>query len=174
MAIPWQADFYQCSVQNINFTDPTHNSEKDPTKPADTWQKPPVYYTYWWPPQSPWQVIAGELSAKIANEHGEPAGIQVLYSRGITGFGDMIKRWSYLGFIANQSTGPYRDVFPYFTEQERAHDKFVLAPAHKVAEVAAGTASVHELMLSMSAPQEPAEESLVAFESSRTRGRRPH
>jgi L-lysine 6-oxidase len=174
MAIPWQADFYQCSVQNINFTDATRNNEKDPTKPGDTWQKPPVYYTYWWPPQSPWQVIAGEQSPKIANEHGEPAGIQVLYSRGITDFGDMIKRWSYLGFIANQSTGSYRDVFPYFTEQERAHDKFVLAPAHKVAEVAAGTASVHELMLSMSAPQERAEESLVAFESSRTRGRRPH
>jgi L-lysine 6-oxidase len=174
MAIPWQADFYQCSVQNVNFTDPTHNYEDDPTKPGDTWQKPPVYYAYWWPPQSPWQVIAGELSAKVANEHGEPAGSQVLYSRGITGFEDMIKRWSYLGFIANQSTGPYRDLFPYFTEQERAHDKFVTAPAHRVADVAAGTKAVHELMLGMSAPQSPSEERMVAFESSRTRGRRPN
>jgi hypothetical protein len=174
MAIPWQADFYQCSVQNINFTDPAHNNEKDPTKPGETWQKPPVYYTYWWPPQSPWQIITGELDPKIANEHGEPAGSQVLYSRGITGFDDMIKRWSYLGFIANQSTGPYRELFPYFTEQERAHDKFVIAPAHRVAELAAGTASVHELMLGLSAPQTPPEESLVAFESSRTRGRRPN
>jgi L-lysine 6-oxidase len=97
-----------------------------------------------------------------------------LYSRGITGFEDMIKRWSYLGFIANQSTGPYRDLFPYFTEQERAQDKFVIAPAHKVADAAAGTKSVHELMLRMSAPQAPSEERMVAFESSRTRGRRPN
>jgi hypothetical protein len=174
MAIPWQADFYQCSVQNINFTDPASNNEADPKNADDTWQKPPVYYTYWWPPQSPWQVIAGELSAKVANEHGEPAGSQVFYSRGITGFEDMIKRWSYLGFIANQSTSPYRDLFPYFTEQERAHDKFVIAPAHKVADVAAGTESVQELMLGMSAPQAPSEERMVAFESSRTRGRRPN
>ena len=58
MAIPWQADFYQCSVQNINFTDPARNNEKDPKNPEDTWQKPPVYYTYWWPPQSPWRAGA--------------------------------------------------------------------------------------------------------------------
>jgi hypothetical protein len=43
-----------------------------------------------------------------------------------------------------------------------------------VAELAAGTASVHDLMLGLSAPQTPPEESLVAFESSRTRGRRPN
>jgi L-lysine 6-oxidase len=174
MAIPWQADFHQCSVQNVNFTDPAHNYENDPTKPGETWQKPPVYYAYWWPPQSPWQVIAGELSAKVANEHGEPAGSQVLYSRGIRDFDDMIKRWSYLGFIANQSTGTYRTLFPYFTEQERAHDKFVTAPAHKVAEVAAGITSVHDMMLGMSAAQAPAEERMAAFASSRTRGRRPN
>ena len=175
MAIPWQADFYQCSVQNINFTDPARNNEKDPKNPEDTWQKPPVYYTYWWPPQSPWQVIAGELNPNVATERGEPVGSQVLYSRGITGFGDMIKRWSYLGFIANQSTGPYRDLFPYFTERERAHDKFVVVSAHKIAEIAASIESVHDLMFSMSAPEAPSEaEPMVAFESSRTRGRRPN
>jgi hypothetical protein len=37
----------------------------------------------------------------------------------------MIRAWSYLGFIVNNNTGKDRNLFPYFTETERNHHKFV-------------------------------------------------
>jgi len=121
MAIPWQADFFQCSIQFINFTDPTVNKSPDGI-PA-----PPTYFAYWWPPQSPWQVITGDLTAEAQTLAGTPAGYQVLYARGINTFAQMITGWSYLGFIVNQTTGSLREYFPYLVEQERAHEKFVAA-----------------------------------------------
>jgi hypothetical protein len=168
MAIPWQADFYECSIQFINFTDPKRNTGDDGNP------LPPTYYAYWWPPQSPWQVIAGDTSPEVANLNGEPAGLQVMYSRGVNRFEEMIQLWSHLGFIVNQSTGPHRELFPYFTEQERAHDKFRTASAEAVAGVAAGTLAAHELALSLSEPQTPVKPDLVAFATSRARGRVPN
>lgn len=56
MAIPWQADYYNCSVQSINFTDPNTNKVVDEN--GSMIPKPPTYYTYWWPPQAPWNVIS--------------------------------------------------------------------------------------------------------------------
>lgn len=120
MAIPWQADFFQCSIQFINFTDPKQNK-------ADDIPTPPTYYAYWWPPQSPWQVLAGDLTADTQTAAGTPAGLQVMYARGINTFGQMISSWSFMGFIVNQIAGPHGQLFPYFTEQERNHDKFVSA-----------------------------------------------
>ncbi len=127
MAIPWQADFFECTVQFINFTDPKLNADKNGPIP-------PAYYAYWWPPQSPWDVISGVLTAQEQDAAGIPAGLQVNFARGVNDFSQMIQAWSYLGFIVNNDLGEDRDLFPYFTETERNHDKFTATsiPVSKV------------------------------------------
>ncbi|QXI37744.1 CTQ-dependent lysine 6-oxidase LodA [Pseudomonas xantholysinigenes] len=120
MAIPWQADFYQCTVQNVNFTDPAVNKE-------DSVPKAPSYYAYWWPPQSPWNVIPADMTAAAQQASGISAGMQSIYSRGINGYTEMIQAWHYLGFITNEAQGPLRDLYPYFVETERNNDRFVAA-----------------------------------------------
>jgi hypothetical protein len=120
MAIPWQADFFQCSIQYINFTDPQQNK-------GDGIPTPPTYYAYWWPPQSPWQVITGDLGIDAQARAGTPAGLQVMFTRGINTFSQMIDYWHYMGFLVNQNTAPYGEHFPYIAEQERNHAAFVAA-----------------------------------------------
>jgi L-Lysine epsilon oxidase N-terminal/L-lysine epsilon oxidase C-terminal domain len=120
MAIPWQADFFQCSIQFVNFTDPAVNK-------GNSIPQPPTYYAYWWPPQSPWVVLTGDLDVASQRAAGTPAGYQVLYTRGINTFAQMITAWSYMGFIANQAAPPWGQVFPYLTEQERNHGAFIAA-----------------------------------------------
>ncbi|HET8843648.1 MAG TPA: LodA/GoxA family CTQ-dependent oxidase, partial [Ktedonobacteraceae bacterium] len=117
MAIPWQADFLNCTIQYINFT--RDDANKEDRKPI-----PPTYYAYWWPPQAPWDVITGDESAEQQKESHTPAGLQVNYQRGINSYRQMIVGWSYLGFIRNQNTGSTADSFPYIVETERLHDRF--------------------------------------------------
>lgn len=124
MAIPWQADFFDCSVQYVNFTDPFRNKDSSGTP------YPPTTFVYWWPPQSPEFTMAamdGTTAQDIASNqliNGVSVGIQAPYARGINSFGQMILAWSYLAFIANQNR---RDpMFPNFTEQERNNDKFAV------------------------------------------------
>ena len=105
MAIPWRADFFQCTVQFINFTDQNQNQ-------GDGIPLPPTYYAYWWPPQE---------EAKA----GVPSGFQVYYTRGINTFAEMILGWSYLGFVHNRNIAPERSDYPCFEEVERNHDAFV-------------------------------------------------
>jgi len=107
MAIPWQADFAQCTVQFINFTDPKVNKENGIPKP-------PTYYGYWWPPQSPMFVLTGIADAGQQAHVGVPSGMQVSYPRGINNFAEMILGWSYLGVIHNRNTAPERVDYPYF------------------------------------------------------------
>ena len=132
MAIPWQADFSNCSVQSINFTDPT--LVRPDNKPA--------YYTYWWPPQAPWNVYLGyeEKDDQEPDDENDPtwgrfselgSGQQVFYQRGIMEhdgdktqsdvYTEMIKHWQDLGFVINTS-GHYD--YPYFVEKERNSEKF--------------------------------------------------
>ena len=118
MAIPWQADFFQCTAQFINFTDPTANTEGGIPKP-------PTFYAYWWPPQSPMYVMSPIMTAAEQVLAGIPSGFQVYFARGINSFAEMITAWSYLGFIANRNTAPSRDLYPSFEEVERNHDRFV-------------------------------------------------
>ena len=119
MAIPWQADFAQCTAQYINFTEPTVNKENDIPKP-------PTYYGYWWPPQSPMIVLTGIAVDAAEQAHmGVPSGTQVSYPRGINNFAEMILGWSYLGFIHNRNTAPERVDYPYFEEVERNNEAFV-------------------------------------------------
>ncbi|RAJ24642.1 CTQ-dependent lysine 6-oxidase LodA [Pedobacter cryoconitis] len=115
MACPWQADFFQCTVQYVNFTDPTINKENG--KP-----KPPTYYSYWWPPQSPWDVIVGELTVEGQLASHNPAGVQVNYARGVNTFVQMVEHWSSLGFIRDQNAG--QPGFPYIVETERVNELF--------------------------------------------------
>jgi hypothetical protein len=121
MAIPWQADFFQCSIQFINFTDPAQN-KSDGGIPT-----PPTYYAYWWPPQSPWQVITRDLGIDGQAEAGTPAGFQVMFTRGINTFSQMIDYWHYMGFLVNQNISAFGGHFPYIVEQERNHAAFVAA-----------------------------------------------
>lgn len=115
MACPWQADFFQCTVQYINFTDPTVN--KVNKKPL-----PPTYYSYWWPPQSPWDVLTGEITKEGQADAFAPAGLQVNYQRGINSFVQMVEFWYALGFIRDQNAGDKG--FPYMVETERLNELF--------------------------------------------------
>jgi L-lysine 6-oxidase len=117
MAIPWQADFFQCTVQFINFTDP--NKNKDNGIP-----KPPTYFGYWWPPQSPMFVMSPIMNVAEQAISGVPSGFQVYYARGINTFTEMITAWAYLGFIVNRNTSPSGSDYPSFEEAERNHNKF--------------------------------------------------
>ncbi len=121
MAIPWQADFQECTVQTPNITNATINQFADGTGI----EVPPTYYVYWWPPQSPMHVMTGSLDpdgqvldalvSQIAGQPVIPAGQRVPYQRGILNVQDMITSWSRLGFIVNQGEPDY----PYFVETER-------------------------------------------------------
>lgn len=138
MAIPWQADFFDCTVQTPNADNPHVNQS-----PADDGvQIPPTFYVYWWPPQSPMHVIAGDLApgnqvldGYVSSQPGQlqglnginvniqsqpgfaitAAGQPVAYARGINSFNQMASAWADLGFIVNQGPSDY----PYFVESER-------------------------------------------------------
>ena len=120
MAVPWHADFFACTLQYVNFTDPTVNK-------VNGIPMPPTYYSYWWPPQSPWNILSGADDPDEQKASGLPAGIQVNYQRGINSFVDMITAWKYLGFIHNQTEGDHRQMYPYFVEVERNNDRFAMA-----------------------------------------------
>ncbi|MFN7960766.1 MAG: LodA/GoxA family CTQ-dependent oxidase [Thermoanaerobaculia bacterium] len=138
MAIPWQADFFDCTVQTPNAVNPQVNQ----SGADDGVQVPPSYYVYWWPPQSPMFVVTGDmdpgnqvLDGYVSSQPGQltgangininvqsqpgfsitAAGQQVPYARGINSFGQMVASWADLGFIVNQGPGDY----PYFVETER-------------------------------------------------------
>lgn len=138
MAIPWQADFFDCTVQTPNLDNPQINQGAG----DNGIQAPPSFYVYWWPPQSPMHVIAGDLNpgnqvldgyvsgqpAQFGGTNGlnlniqstggfsiTAAGTPVLYSRGINSFAEMTAAWADLGFIVNAGADDYR----YFVESER-------------------------------------------------------
>ena len=146
MACPWQADFFQCTVQPVNFTNPAFNKDQRTTREeintTDTWKEskttyqdnqtyindpineplPPTYYSYWWPPQSPWDVLTGETTLEGQMQSNLPAGQQMNYARGINSFVQMVEHWSALAFIRN--TNSQDKGFPYFAETERTNELF--------------------------------------------------
>jgi L-lysine 6-oxidase len=120
MACPWQADFFQCTIEYINFTDPTANASKQPN---GDWVTPlPYYYAYWWPPQSPWDVLVGEFTAEGQAHNNLPAGQSQNYARGINSFAQMVEHWSALGFMRDRNGG--QKGFPYIVETERNNELF--------------------------------------------------
>lgn len=164
MAIPWQADFFQCSIQYVNFTDPKVNK-------ANGIPQPPTYYAYWWPPQSPWLVMTGDLTADAQNAAGTPAGQQVLYTRGINTFAQMITAWSYMGFIVNQARGPYGSLFPNLVEQERNHDMFIAAAVAIGESVNVVSGADSNFSNAWFMPQPAPQRAPVTFATSRRQGR---
>lgn len=119
MSVPWQADFFQCTVQHIHFRNPKINVDEH-LLPV-----PPTYTVYWWPPQSPMAVISGALSEEEQEAAGVDAGLQVPFLRGVNSYEAFLVAWSYLGFVLNQNRGHDREEYPYFTEQQRNHQEFV-------------------------------------------------
>lgn len=71
MAIPWQSDFFQCTAQFVNFTDPKSNQDNGIPKP-------PTYYAYWWPPQSPMFVMSPLMDKDAQSLAGVSSGFQVV------------------------------------------------------------------------------------------------
>lgn len=146
MACPWQADFFQCTVQPVNFTNLNFNKDTRVTseeiKTHNVWEAsktkyshehtlindpvkeplPPTYYSYWWPPQSPWDVLTGETTLEGQMHSHLPAGQQMNYARGINSFVQMVEHWSTLAFIRN--TNSQDKGFPYFSETERTNEQF--------------------------------------------------
>lgn len=120
MAIPWQADFFNCTAQFVNFTEVGRNKD-DNLVPL-----PPTYYAYWWPPQSPMFIIPGPLTVPAQQQEGVPAGFQAYYQRGINSYSEIIEGWSYLAFIVNTNTGRGGRRYPNFMEAERNDDAFTV------------------------------------------------
>lgn len=120
MACPWQADFFQCTVQYINFTDPSVNKAAQPD--GSMAPLPPTYYSYWWPPQSPWDVLVGEFTVEGQAATNVPAGQQMNYARGINSFTQMVQYWYALGFIRDKNSGS--NGFPFIVETERNNEIF--------------------------------------------------
>jgi L-lysine 6-oxidase len=121
MAIPWQADFFNCTAQFVNFTDPKVNKD-DNLIPV-----PPTYQVYWWPPQSPMAVLTGQLTAEGQTAGGIMAGFSVNYQRGLNTYAEAIEGWTHLAFIANQNQEPDGRRYAYFVEQERNEEAFSVA-----------------------------------------------
>lgn len=127
MAIPWQSDFQECTVQTPNISHPKVNQFADGTGI----EVPPTYYVYWWPPQSPMHVVTGALEpndqvldaliSKIDGQPVIPAGQRVPFQRGIQTIQDMLANWSRLGFIVDKGVPDY----PYFVETERNNQDLV-------------------------------------------------
>lgn len=140
MAIPWMADFNECTVQTPNISNIHVNQLAD----GSGIQVPPAFYVYWWPPQSPFNVMTGTsvpqdqvLDAFVSDIDGQtaiPAGQNVEFQRGINSAQDMINSWSMLGFVLNRGT----EDIPYLVETERNFDQ--LAQAH-ISEITAAAAA---------------------------------
>jgi L-lysine 6-oxidase len=122
MSPPWQADFYQCSIEYVSFKDPVINQDDETQIPP-----PPTYYTYWWPPQAPMYVISGAMTADEQQAAGLTGGYQAYFTRGANNINLLIVCWKYMGFILNQNRGDDARAYPYFVEMERNHDRFLAA-----------------------------------------------
>lgn len=130
MAIPWQADFFDCSVQVVNFSTPNTNKT---ISNASRIPLAPAFFAYWWPAQSPYNVYEGATTAAQQALDGGPLseangglalGQNVLYHRGLNSFGDSVVGWKYLGFVLNRTQGPLREMLPFYVEQERNYEAF--------------------------------------------------
>ncbi|WP_459212117.1 LodA/GoxA family CTQ-dependent oxidase [Aquimarina rhabdastrellae] len=96
IGIPWQADFHECTVQDINITyDDWVNIHLDSV--GDPAQEKIAYNVPWWPAHRPIVVFES------------PQGPQVYWASGIPGnnAGDlqMVQAWKDLGFLTTQGSG---------------------------------------------------------------------
>jgi hypothetical protein len=98
-ALPWQADFNECTTQDIDITYELWN-QIDPKSENDPWlkQEQKVWETLWWPAHRPlqsWEVVS--------MTDGAPNLQFLTWSRGVpqTHAGDlkMVTEWARLGFL---------------------------------------------------------------------------
>jgi L-lysine 6-oxidase len=131
MAVPWQADFFDCTVQDVNFTTPLDNKTISNLTMIPL---APTFFAYWWPAQSPFNIYSGAMTASeqlldgnafVGNSNvGQVLGQNLLYHRGLNSFGDAVIGWKYLGFVLNRTTGPHRRMLQFFVESERNYEAF--------------------------------------------------
>jgi L-Lysine epsilon oxidase N-terminal/L-lysine epsilon oxidase C-terminal domain len=99
-ALPWQADFNECTTQDIDITYEIWNVI-DPDSENDPWlrQEQKVWETLWWPAHRPLQTF--EVAA--VGSDGKPVYQFLTWSRGVpqTHAGDlkMVTEWTRLGFL---------------------------------------------------------------------------
>lgn len=99
MALPWQADFNECSTENVDVTYDLW-IEINPDSENDPWLKreDKVWRTLWWPAHRPMQVF--EL---VEGTESQPRFQFLNWAHGIpqTPAGDlkMVTEWSRLGFV---------------------------------------------------------------------------
>lgn len=144
MAIPWMADFHECTVQTPNITNINVNQLAD----GSGIEVPPAFYVYWWPPQSPFNVTTGTtspqdqvLDAFVSDIDGQtiiPQGQNVEFQRGITSAEQMINQWFMLGFLLNRGTAEV----PYIVETERNFGQMAQAHIQNIETAAANAATV--------------------------------
>jgi hypothetical protein len=109
MALPWQSDFNECTIQPINVTYEEWN-KIDPKSEHDPWMKlqDQVWDTLWWPAHRPLQTFE-----VVDVQGGSPVYRYLNWSRGVpqTNEGDlkMVTEWARLGFVIRN---------PYLTEKQ--------------------------------------------------------
>ncbi|MEJ6392146.1 LodA/GoxA family CTQ-dependent oxidase [Gymnodinialimonas sp. 2305UL16-5] len=143
MAIPWMADFHECTVQTPNITDINVNQLAD----GSGIEVPPAFYVYWWPPQSPFNVTTGTnlpqdqvLDAFVSDIDGQtiiPQGQNVEFQRGINSAEEMINAWFMLGFLINRGTAEV----PYIVETERNFGQLAQSRVSQISTAAANAAT---------------------------------
>jgi L-lysine 6-oxidase len=137
------ADFHECTVQTPNISNIHVNQLSD----GSGIEVPPAFYVYWWPPQSPFNVMTDTtspsdqvLDAFVSDIDGQtivPKGQNVEYQRGITSAASMIKSWFMLGFLINRGTAEV----PYIVETERNFDQLAQSHILQIAAAAAAAAN---------------------------------
>ncbi|WP_415919897.1 CTQ-dependent lysine 6-oxidase LodA [Tateyamaria sp. SN6-1] len=143
MAIPWMADFHECTVQTPNISNIHVNQLAD----GSGIEVPPAFYVYWWPPQSPFNVTTGTVSpqdqvldAFVSDIDGQtiiPQGQNVEFQRGIDSAQKMIDSWFMLGFLLNRGT----EEVPYIVETERNFGQLAQAHITDIASAAAAAST---------------------------------
>jgi hypothetical protein len=99
MALPWQADFNECTTQMIDVTYELWN-QINPGSEHDEWAKleQKLWETLWWPAHRPVQVFE-----VVGMQGGSPVYKMLDWSMGVPGTnaGDlkMVTEWSKLGFL---------------------------------------------------------------------------
>jgi hypothetical protein len=106
MALPWQSDFNECTMQDVNITYTAWNnlypgSEGD----QQLARSEQLWATMWWPAHRPLQTYE-----VVSLTNGQPSYQMLNWSRGIPGTnaGDlkMTTAWSQLGFVVQNPYQP--------------------------------------------------------------------
>jgi hypothetical protein len=123
MSIPWQADFNECTYQNIDVTFELFNVIYPQDPPGPGASTPDAYLTeaetswqtLWWPVHHPMQVYVREVDEE---DVGKASYTQVDWARGVTqttqGDLDMVTAWKRLGFVLSNDNGDGDDQPKYY------------------------------------------------------------